>query len=221
VTLRGEPYLLWRAVDQQVGAELDILLQKRRDKAAAKRFFKRVLASHTEAPRKIVTNQLRSYSAAKAEITALAHVKHVFVKASARINNRAENSHQPSRERERHMRGFRDPEHTQAFLSNFGPIRSTSRSSDTCSAPHSIANSSPHASPPGIVSLRPPKIRPLSEQARVLSAIASRTLQRDSAVGTALSPVASSFAWLRRYGGNTFGPRLRAFKTGCAGGYPD
>ena len=122
VTLRGEPYLLWRAVDQH-GAELDILLQKRRDKAAAKRFFKRVLASCAEAPRKIVTDQLRSYPAAKAEIPELAHVKHVFVKASARVNNRAENSHQPTRERERRMRGFRNPERTQAFLSSFGPIR--------------------------------------------------------------------------------------------------
>src|SRR5476651_2178846 len=71
VTLRGEPYLLWRAVDQH-GAELDILLQKRHDKIAAKRFFKRV-ASCPEAPRKIVTGQLRSYPAAKAEISALAH----------------------------------------------------------------------------------------------------------------------------------------------------
>ena len=121
VTLRGEPYLLWRAVDQN-GAELDILLQKRHDKIAAKRFFKRV-ASCPEAPRKIVTGQLRSYPAAKAEISALAHVKHVFVNASARVNNRAENSHQPTRERERRMRGFRDPERTQAFLSSFGLIR--------------------------------------------------------------------------------------------------
>ena len=105
------------------GAELDILLQKRRDKAAAKRFFRRVLASCSEAPRKIVTDQLRSYPAAKAEIPELAHVKHVFVKASARLNNRTENSHQPTRERERRMRGFRDLERTQAFLSSFGPIR--------------------------------------------------------------------------------------------------
>jgi putative transposase len=65
VTLRGEPYLLWRAVDQHDG-ELDILLQKRRDKAAAKRFFKRVAACH-EVPRKIVTDELRSYPAAKAD----------------------------------------------------------------------------------------------------------------------------------------------------------
>lgn len=107
MTSRSESYLLWRAVDQH-GAELDILLQKRRDKAAAKRFFKRELASCAEAPRKIVTDQMRSYPEAKAEIPAMAHVKHVFVKASARINNRAENSHQPTRERERRMRGFRE-----------------------------------------------------------------------------------------------------------------
>ncbi len=105
------------------GAELDILLHKRRDKAAAKRFFKRVLAACPDAPRRIVTDQLRSYPAAKAEIPELANIKHVFVKASARVNNRAENSHQPTRERERRMRGFRDPDRTQAFLSSFGPIR--------------------------------------------------------------------------------------------------
>jgi putative transposase len=70
-----------------------------------------------------VTDQLRSYPAAKAEIPELVNVKHVFVKASARVNNRAENSHQPTRERERRMRGFRDPERTQAFLSSFGPIQ--------------------------------------------------------------------------------------------------
>jgi len=121
VTLRGEPYLLWRAVDEH-GTELDILLQKRRDPAAAKRFFKRVLHSNP-VPRKIVTGRLHSYPAAKAEIPELANVKHVFVKAAARLNNRAENSHQPTRERERRMRGFRDPERTQKFLTCFGPIR--------------------------------------------------------------------------------------------------
>ena len=121
ITLRGEPYLLWRAVDEH-GVELDILLQKRRDKSAAKRFFKRVLRSNP-VPRKIVTDQLRSYPAAKADIPERVNVKHVFVKAAARVNNRAENSHQPTRERERRMRGFRDPKRTQAFLSSFGPIR--------------------------------------------------------------------------------------------------
>ena len=121
VKLRCEPYVLWRAVDEH-GTELDVLLQKRRDKAAAKRFFRKVLRSHP-VPRKIVTDQLRSYPAAKAEVPELAGVKHVFVKASARVNNRAENSHQPTRRRERQMQGFRDPRRTQAFLSRFGPIR--------------------------------------------------------------------------------------------------
>ncbi|MGF6960905.1 hypothetical protein QFZ97_007284 [Paraburkholderia youngii] len=107
----------------QHGAELDILLQKRRDKAAAKRFFNHVLAACADAPGRIVTDQLRSYPAAKADIPELANVKHVFVKAAARANNRAENSHQPTRERERRMRGFRDPKRTQAFLSSFGLIR--------------------------------------------------------------------------------------------------
>src|ERR1700722_16337047 len=110
---RPKPGTTWH-LDQH-GAALDILLQKRRDKAAAKRFFKRVLAACPKAPRKIVTDQLRSYPAAKAEIPELINVKHVFVKVSARVNNRAENSHQPTRERECRMRGFRDPERTQAF----------------------------------------------------------------------------------------------------------
>jgi putative transposase len=121
ITLRGEPCLLWRAVDEH-GAELDILMQKRLDKTAAKHFFKRVLRS-SPVPRKIVTDQLRSYPAAKAEIPELANVKHVFVKAAARLNNRAEYSHQPTRARERRMRGFRDQKRTQKFLSCFGPIR--------------------------------------------------------------------------------------------------
>jgi putative transposase len=112
---------LWRAVDGH-GADLDVLVQKRRDKAAAKRFFRRVLRSNP-VPRKIVTDQLRSYPAAKADIPELAQVKHVFVKAAARVNNRAENSHQPTRRRERQMCGFPDARRTQAFLSCFGPIR--------------------------------------------------------------------------------------------------
>jgi putative transposase len=91
--------------------ELDVLPQKRRDMAAAKRYFRRVLRSNP-APSKIVTAQLRSYPAAKAEIPELAGVKHAFVKAAARVSNRAENSHQSTRRRERAMQGFRDPQRT-------------------------------------------------------------------------------------------------------------
>jgi putative transposase len=101
LTSRGEPYLLWRAADQH-GAELDILLEKRRDKAAAKRFFKRMRASCPEAPRKIVTDQLRSYPAAKAEIPELAEVKHVSSEPvpGSTIGPKTAIS-QPTRERER------------------------------------------------------------------------------------------------------------------------
>ncbi|CAB3810034.1 IS6 family transposase ISDge13 [Paraburkholderia caffeinitolerans] len=121
MSLRGEQYMRWRAVDEH-GTELDVLLQKRRDKAAAKRFFRHVLRL-APVPRKIVTDPLSSYPAAKAEIPELAGVKHVFVKAAARVNNRAENSHQSTRRRERAMSRFGDPVRTQAFLSSFGPIR--------------------------------------------------------------------------------------------------
>jgi putative transposase len=121
VKLQGEPYVLWRAVDEH-GAELDVLLQKRRNRTAAKRFFRKVLRTHP-VPRRIVTDQLRSYPAAKAEVPELAGVKHVFVKAAARVNNRAENSLQPTRRRERQTQGFGDPHRTQAFLSRFGPFR--------------------------------------------------------------------------------------------------
>lgn len=70
-----------------------------------------------------MTDQRLSYPAAMAQIPELANVKRVFVRARARVNNRAENSHQTTREREHRMGGFRVPERTQAFLSSFGPIR--------------------------------------------------------------------------------------------------
>jgi putative transposase len=90
-------------------AGLDILLQKRRAKAAAKRFFQRLLAQYPNGPLKIITDQQRSYPVAKAEMPELANVNHVLVKAAARVNNRAGNKHQPIRERERRMKGVRSP----------------------------------------------------------------------------------------------------------------
>ena len=162
VTLRGEPYLLWRAVDEH-GAELDILVQKRRDKAASKRSFKRVLRPN-RVPRKIVADQLRSYPAAKAWIAEHANMKHVFVKATARVNKRAENSHQPTRERERRMRGFRDPKRTQKFLSCFGPIRQHyALERHLLRAPlfsKLFASNSQHGSLRGAKSPKSPEIRP-------------------------------------------------------------
>jgi putative transposase len=90
-------------------------------------------------PRKIVIDQLRGYSAAKAEIPELASVKHVFVKAAARVNNRAEKSHQPTRERKRRMRGFRDPKRTQEFLSCFGADPATFRAQAASAARFTVS----------------------------------------------------------------------------------
>lgn len=93
-------HYLWRAVDQD-GEVLDILVQSRRDKNAAKKFFRKLLKGLRYIPRVVITDKLKSYSAAKAEV--LPSVEHCDQKYG---NNRAENSHQPTRLRERVMRRF-------------------------------------------------------------------------------------------------------------------
>jgi putative transposase len=109
--INGELFYLWRAVDQY-GVVLDILVQKRRNGTAAKRFFKRLLAGLKYKPRKIVTDGLRSYGVAQREV--LPNVRH---RTSRYLNNRAENSHGPTRRRERQMQRFKSPEQAQRFLS--------------------------------------------------------------------------------------------------------
>ena len=116
LTIKGEHPYLWRAVDQD-GNVLDILVQKRRDKRAAKKFFRKLLKGLTYAPRVIVTDKLKSYEAAKCEmLPGVEHRQHRY------LNNRAENSHQPTRRREHHMQRFKSPGHAQRFLSADGPI---------------------------------------------------------------------------------------------------
>ncbi len=115
--INGKTHYLWRAVDQE-GNVLDILVQSRRNKAAAKKFFRRLLKGCEYVPRVIVTDKLASYGAAKREV--LPSVKH---RQHKRLNNRAENSHQPTRQRERTMRRFKSAGHAQRFLSTHGPIR--------------------------------------------------------------------------------------------------
>jgi putative transposase len=110
-------HYLWRAVDQE-GNVLDILVQSRRNKAAAKRFFRKLLKGCTYVPRVIITDKLASYGAAKREV--LPGVEH---RQSRYLNNRAENSHQPTRKREQAMQRFKSAGHAQRFLSAFGPIR--------------------------------------------------------------------------------------------------
>ncbi len=114
--INGETHYLWRAVDQ-AGHVLDILVQRRRNKAAALRFLRKLLKGLRYVPRVLITDKLASYSAAKREaLPSVEHRQHRY------LNNRAENSHQPTRERERRMRRFKSPGHAQRFLAAQGPI---------------------------------------------------------------------------------------------------
>jgi putative transposase len=113
---KGVRHYLWRAVDQD-GHVLDILVQRRRNKKAAKNFFRKLLKGLRYVPRVIITDKLKSYGAAKQEIIpGVEHRQHRY------LNNRAENSHQPTRQRERRLQGFKSPGHAQRFLSAYGPI---------------------------------------------------------------------------------------------------
>ncbi|WP_329468387.1 IS6 family transposase [Streptomyces sp. NBC_01431] len=116
IKINGEQKYLWRAVDQD-GNVLDILVQSRRDTAAARRFFRTLLTKTGGVPRVIVTDKLRSYGAAHREV--MPSVEHRSHKG---LNNRAENSHQPTRQRERAMKGFRSVGTAQRFLSAFSGI---------------------------------------------------------------------------------------------------
>ena len=109
--MNGVTHWLWRAVDQ-AGMVLDVLVQSRRDKQAAKRLLRKLLKRRTQPPRVMITDKLRSYGAAKREI--MPGVEHRQHKG---LNNRAENSHQPTRRRERQMKRSRSARHAQRFLS--------------------------------------------------------------------------------------------------------
>ena len=116
LTINGERQYVWRAVDQDDNV-LDILVQSRRNKKAAKKFFRKLLKGLTYVPRVIITDQLKSYGAAKREI-----LPGVEPRQSRYLNNRCENSHRPTRQRERRMQGFKSPGHAQRFLAAYGPI---------------------------------------------------------------------------------------------------
>jgi putative transposase len=121
VTIGGELHYLWRAVDQD-GEVLDIVVQERRDKHAAKRFFRKLLKGLQYIPHKMVTDKLGSYGAARREmLSSVAHCQ------GARQNNRAEVSHQPTRQQERQMRRFKSPRQAQRFLSVHGPTNNLFR----------------------------------------------------------------------------------------------
>ena len=116
IRICGRRHYLWRAVDQD-GQVIDILLQPRRDRSAAERFLSRLLQGQGAEPRRLITDKLRSYSAAQR--TVMPAVLH----STARYeNNRAEVSHQPTRQRERQMRRFKSPAQAQRFLSVHGVV---------------------------------------------------------------------------------------------------
>ena len=110
IKIAGVQHWLWRAVDQ-TGMVLDVLVQSRRDKHAAKRLLRKLLKRQGRAPRVMVTDKLASYGAAKREL--MPGVEHRRHKG---LNNRAENSHQPTRRRERQMKRFKPPRQVQRFL---------------------------------------------------------------------------------------------------------
>jgi putative transposase len=129
ITIAGKKHWLWRAVDQE-GFVLDVLVQSRRDKKAAKRLFCKLLKKQGRAPRVLITDKLKSYSAAKR-------------RQHKGLNNRAENSHQPTRRRERIMKRFKSPRQVQRFLATHDQIANvfTRRSNkDTAAKFHSARN---------------------------------------------------------------------------------
>jgi putative transposase len=117
VTIAGKKHWLWRAVDQD-GYVLDEVVQTRRDTKAAKRLLKRLLRKQGCPPRRMITDKLGSYAAARRQV--MPDVEHRSHKG---FNNRAENSHLPFRRRERAMQGFRSPRYLQRFVSVFSAVR--------------------------------------------------------------------------------------------------
>lgn len=116
IKINGEYFILWRAVDSQ-GYELDVLLQKRRNKKSAVRFLSRLLGDYLT-PRVIVTDKLRSYNKP---------IKHMCPTTDHRshkgLNNRAENAHQPTRRKEKCLIKFKSPQGVQRTLSLMGKVR--------------------------------------------------------------------------------------------------
>src|SRR3954447_7704981 len=112
----GQKHWLWRAVDQD-GVVLDVLVQSRRDKRAAKRLLRKRLKKQMRPPRVMITDKLTSYGAAKGEV--MPSVEHRRHKG---LNNRAENSHQPTRRRERIMKRFKSAGQAQRFLSTHAQV---------------------------------------------------------------------------------------------------
>ena len=119
IVIRGKRHWLWRAVDNE-GEVLDFLVQSKRDAKAAEKLLRKLLKKQGWAPSRMVTDKLRSYPVAFRSIGLTA--EHIDNKRS---NNRAENSHQPVRRRERKMQRFKSPGSAQRFLNIHSAVYNT------------------------------------------------------------------------------------------------
>jgi putative transposase len=134
INIGGQKHWLWRAVDQH-GTVLDILVQSRRNAKAAKRLLRKLLKRQGIAPRVLITDKLASYAAAKRAV--MPGVEHRQHKG---LNNRAENSHQPTRRRERIMKSFKSARQAQRFLSVHDQVANLfCRPANTNAADHRLA----------------------------------------------------------------------------------
>ncbi len=120
VRIAGKRMYLWRAVDHE-GEILDVLVQRRRDRGAAVKLMRKLMRKQGFAPKRVVTDKLRSYGAAFQHLRLSCHHEQ-----GLRQNNRAENSHQVVRRRERKLQRFKSPGSAQRFLSMHAAVHNTS-----------------------------------------------------------------------------------------------
>jgi len=119
VRIAGKRMYLWHAVDHE-GEVLDVLVQRRRDSRAALRLMRKLLRKQGFVPKLLVTDKLRSYGSAFRQLQLTCPHEQ-----GLRKNNRAENSHQPVRRRERKMQRFKSARSAQRFLSMHAAVHNT------------------------------------------------------------------------------------------------